>query len=96
MDVKFLVEKLVNHIKNHPMMWREKPRNLDDPNDSASNDRCEALGVSIFWEDNNAAVHTAGDRHTIYRAEGAMEVNEALLGARAYRVAYVVEHGPEE
>lgn len=96
MDVKFLTEKLVSHIKGHPMMWREKAKNPEDPNDSRSTDICEALGVKICWKDNDATVHTAGDRHTIYQTEGAMEINEALLWARATRVAYVVEHGPEE
>ena len=85
--MKFMVTKLVKHIRSHPMLWREKC-NVGD-------DICESLGITIIWQSNNAVVCTAGDRHWVSGRQK-RRINKAVQWARAYRVAYVIEHGKEE
>ena len=88
--MKFMVTKLVKHIRSHPMLWREKATSR-----GGGDDICESLGISIIWQSNNAVVCTGGDRHWVSGRQK-RRINKAVQWARAYRVAYVVEHGRDE
>ena len=89
LDTNFLSEKLVTHIKDHPMQWREEPSGT-----GGGDDFCKSLEIKIIWDDGQAMVHTASEQHLMSQEES-RGVDAALKWARAKRVAYIIDHGRE-